>query len=121
MAEGQFLGARKAYVYTSDDGTTEYVLSLDETLATLTGVDLENYTGQDGVIPAPKRFKPRKVYWQSNDGKYRKKITCGTTDSTLYKANKSTTLTIDGVAGATTGRVGEKLTFVRAQANDPTP
>lgn len=116
MGLGQFLGPRLAYVYTSDDGSTEYVLQLDSTLATLTGVDLENYTGQSGVSPAPKRFEPRIVYWESNDGVYRKKLVCGTTNATLYATNTSTSLTIDGIAGKTTGRVGEKLTFIKAQA-----
>lgn len=115
MGVGQYLGERKTYVYTSDDTDTEYVLLLDETLATIDGCDLENYTGQAGVTPAPRRFKPRIVYWESNDGKYRKKLICGTTDATLYKSNSSTALTIDGIAGKTTGRVGEKLTFLKAQ------
>lgn len=119
MAVGQFLGPRKNYVYTADNGSTEYVLNLDETLGSITGCDLEIYTGQEGVSPAPKRFKPRIVYWESDDGKYRKRLTCGTTDATLYATNSSTNLTIDGVSGKTTGRVGEKLTFLKAAASNP--
>lgn len=117
MAVGQFLGPRAAYVYTSDDGTTEYVLQLDTTLASLDGTDLENYTGQEGVSPSPKRFQPRGVYWESNSGVYRKRIICGTTNSTLYASNVSVALTIDGEAGRTTGRVGEKISFIKAQSS----
>jgi len=116
MGVGQFLGPRLAYIYTADDGTTEYVLQLDSTLATIPGAALTNYTGQPGVSPAPRRFEPRIVYWESNDGVYRKRLVCGTTTATLYATNVSTSLTIDGIAGKTTGRVGEKLTFLKAQA-----
>lgn len=116
MGVGQYLGPRLAYVYTADDSTTEYVLQLDSTLAALEGVDLESYTGQEGVSPAPRRFQPRIVYWESNDGVYRKRLICGSTDATLYATNSSTALTIDGIAGKTTGRVGEKLTFLKAQS-----
>lgn len=118
MPEGQFLGSRKAYVYTADDATSEYYILLDETLASLAGVSLPAYTGQTGVQPLPKRFKPRIVYWESNDGVYRKRITCGSGAATLYAANTSQTLTIDGVDGRTTGRVGEKFSFVKLQVSE---
>jgi hypothetical protein len=114
MAEGQFLGTRSAYVYTTD-AEDLYILQLDDTLAALTGTDLEDYTGQADAKPAPKRFSPRIVYWESNDRSKRKRIVCGKGDSALYGQETSSKLTVDGVEGFTTGRVGEKLTYVRAK------
>lgn len=116
MPEGQFTGSRASYVYTSDTGAL-YVLQLDETLGDLTGVDLDAFDpGSPGAAtPKPTRFSPRGVYWQATatgfEGK-RKFLVCGTTDATLYDSNVRQTLTIDGVAGTTTGRRGEKLSFL---------
>jgi len=108
-----FTGTRSAYVYTNDDGTTEYIIELNDLLASVTGTDLEDYTGQAGAFPKPDRFEPRCVYWESDDKVYRKKIVCGTTDSALYKPTTSQAVTVNGVSGKTTGRVGEKITFLK--------
>lgn len=115
MAEGQFTGTRSQYVYTNDGGG-KYVLLLDDTLATLTGTGLTAYdpANPGGATPPPRRFKPRIVYWQGTQADFttkRKALVCGTTSGTLYTSVASQTLTIDGVAGKTTGRRGEKLTF----------
>lgn len=117
MAEGQFLGNRKAYVYTTDDGKTT-ILQLDDTIATLTGTGLVPYTNQTPDLPATYRFTPRVVYWESDDRKKRKRITCGTVSSSLYAKTVSAALTIDGVAGFTTGRVGEKISYLRPQSSE---
>lgn len=115
MAEGQFLGPRGSYVYTSDSGDS-YVITTDATLGALTGCDLTafNPASPGGATAAPKRFKPRGVYWKGTATGYekaRKFLICGTTDATLYDTTVGATLTIDGVAGVTTGRRGETLTF----------
>lgn len=112
MPEGQFTGPRSAYVYTTDDGKTT-VLLLDETIASLTGTGLVPYTNQAIDMPATYRFNPRIVYWQSEDRTKRKRITCGTNSASLYAKTVSASLTIDGIAGFTTGRVGEKLSYLR--------
>jgi len=112
MPEGQFSGSRSAYVYTSD-AEELYILQLDDTLASIAGTDLDDYTGQADAKPAPKRFKPRIVYWENTDRTKRKRIVCGKTDATLYAQEKSSSLTVDGTTGFTTGRVGEKLTYIR--------
>ena len=116
MPEGQFTGERKAYLYENDNGT-KYVMQLDGTLGDLTGSNLEDYTGQDGAQPKPTRFEPRGVYWQGKlgDRQVRKFIVCNASGSTLYESDTSQELTIDGVAGYTTGRRGEQLSFIRAQ------
>lgn len=115
MAEGQFLGARKTYVYTSDTGI-DMVFTLDATLGDLanTGLTVFDPAAPGDAIPKPLRFKPRGVYWQGTAAGYttkRKFITCGTVDADLYASNVRQTVTIDGIAGVTTGRRGEKLTF----------
>jgi len=105
-----FTGSRSAYVYESDGGG-QYALLLDEELAATAGTALVAYTNQTGVTPKPQRFKPRGVYWQGDTGQ-RKFIVCGKNDAALYAKNSSTALTIDGVAGKITGRVGERQTFI---------
>ena len=118
MPEGQFLGTRSAYVYTTD-AEDLYILQLDDTLASLAGTELDDYTGQANTKPAPKRFSPRIVYWESDDRTKRKRIVCGKPDAALYGQETSSALTIDGISGFTTGRVGEKLTYVKAKVADP--
>ena len=112
MPAGQFTGPRKKYAYTNDQDET-INLKLDETLATLAGTGLTaSVAGQGG--PKPTGFEPRGVYWKGTAAGYetaRKFIICGTTDATLYASDSPQALTIDGVAGITTGRRGERLTF----------
>ena len=112
MPEGQYLGSRQTYIYTSDN-LDEYFLVTDETLGDLAGTGLTAATTGSSASPMPKRFKPRIVHWEANDGSKRKRIICGKNDASLYADNKSATLTIDGIAGRTTGRVGEKMTYMR--------
>lgn len=116
MPEGQYTGQRKSYVYESDAGK-KYILLLDSTLAELAGTDLVAATADNAATasPVPKKFKPRVVFWQGtlNNRTVRKALICGTVTSTLYAKDTSADLTIDGVAGSTTGRRGEKLSFVK--------
>lgn len=112
MAESQFTGSRAVYEYTADSGTV-YLLTLDETLGGITGTGLTRATTGTTGINAPKRFEPRVVFWQGvlNGRIVRKSIVCNSS-GTLYN-DVSTALTIDEVDGSTTGRRGEKFTFVR--------
>lgn len=118
MPEGQFTGTRSGYVYVTDNGKT-LLLQLDDTLATLAGTGLTPYTGQviDGI--AALRFQPRVVYWESTDRTKRKRLICGSPTATLFSPSTAQNLTIDGIAGRTTGRVGEKISFVRIGVADP--
>ena len=115
MPEGQYSGQRKSYIYESDAGKT-YILLLDSTLASLANTGLVEATTANAATatPAPKRFKPRVVFWQGtlNGRVVRKALVCGDVTSTLYAKDTSQDVTIDGVAGSTTGRRGEKLSFV---------
>ena len=114
MPVGQFTGTRSKYVYTTDTDD-EYILELDDTLATLSpGLTAFNPASPGDATPAPRRFKPRGVHWQGTAAGFEKKrkfIICGKTDDALYDTTTSSTLTIDGAAGKTTGRRGETLTF----------
>lgn len=124
MPEGQFLGKKGSYIYTADSGAL-YVLRRDQTLATLPGVDLPPATvNSDNLQATPQGIKYRGVYWQSelNGRLVRKFIICGSVLSTLYEKDVSTDLTIDGVAGYTTGKKGEAVSFTRlALAPEPPP
>lgn len=115
MPEGQYSGQRKSYIYESDAGK-KYLLLLDSTLAGLanTGLVEANAENAATATPAPKRFKPRVVFWQGtlNNRTVRKALVCGDVTATVYAKDTSQEITIDGVNGSTTGRRGEKLSFV---------
>lgn len=112
MAVGQELGEKAVYLYVADDNNV-YYLSRDITLGDIPGVALERATTAsvaNGVLP--RRFKPRGVHWQAQVGnrRIRKFLICGNT-STLYRSEVGLALTIDGVAGSTTGRRGETASY----------
>lgn len=114
MPEGQFTGSRGKYVYEMDSGV-EIILELDETLADLSSTLTDFDPANPGTATAaPRRFQPRGVYWQATAANFegkRKFIVCGQSVDPLYATQVRQALTIDGVAGVTTGRRGEKLTF----------
>lgn len=115
MPEGQFSGSKSKYVYVSEAGDN-YILLLDDTLViTNAGLVLFDPAAPPAnSCPAPKRFKPRGVYWQATaagfEGK-RKFLVCGTAAAALYATSLSQEFAVDGVAGATTGRRGETQSF----------
>lgn len=104
---GNTLGERRYYRYV-DDGGDEFKYLTDEDLGAAM-----NATLNDTLPDLPRRFKPRYVLAEAViDGQdVKKKIISPTVDNTAYAANARTTITIDGTAFRTTGRVGEKRTF----------
>lgn len=114
MPTGQFTGPRDQYVYTTDTGA-KYVLTLDADLAGLSGgLTVFDPAAPGAAVPAPRRFRPRGVYWQGTAAGYttkRKFLVAGTPSDPIYASNTSQAITIDGVAGRTTGRRGERLSF----------
>lgn len=123
MPEGQYLGPKASYIYTSDNGT-QFVLLRDTNLALSALTGLELYTeGSTFAFSLPRKFRPRGVYWVGFVGQraVRKFIICGTLDATIYATDTSQPLTIDGVAGFTTSRYGEQYQYVRQSASVPVP
>lgn len=122
MPEGQFTGERKTYIYRTDNNEKKYLITTDATLGDLTGTGLVAATTANSTdaSPTPKGFKPRVVYWQGelDDVVKRKKLICGTTAATYYNSDVSQSITVDGVAGSTTGRRGERLTFPNLETAD---
>lgn len=123
MPEGQFQGKKDTYLYVSDDNKS-YLITRDVTLANIDGVDLVVATVQNSgnAGSLPKSFTPRGVYWQSTSAPIgaRKFLICGSRQAALYVESNSQPVTIDGVAGVTTGRKGETQTF-RRLTNAPAP
>lgn len=112
MPVGTFRKPPAPYKYTKDDGT-DIILCLDETVASATGNGMVKQTTASDLGGAPLRFEPRVVFWQAVvDGKKRRKEVVCQADSALFKKKGSSTLTIDGVAGVTTGRRGEQQSFI---------
>lgn len=119
MAEGQFLGKKKVYLYTDESGAV-YFLRLDSTLGDLPGTGLIPAVAGNTGLPAPKRFQPRGVFWQGTlNGEIKRKFLICASTGVLYQADSSQSLTIDGVAGVTTGRKGERLSYVRLPPAPP--
>ena len=132
MAEGQYTGERRTYIYDNDGGDKSYLVVLDSTLASLPGTGLVEATPATNATasPLPKRYKLRCIFWQGVLGAgdtrriVRKRVVCGSIDAPLYDSDISSQLTIDGVVGSTTGRKGEQMTFPRITGTDapePTP
>ena len=114
MPEGQFTGQRGQYLYTSDSDDI-YIITTDKTLGDLAvcGLTPATQANAANASPAPKRFKPRVSFWQGtlNGRVVRKALVCNVT-SDLNEDTTPRAVTIDGVAGSTTGRRGEKMSFV---------
>lgn len=114
MAEGQYLGGKRTYIYTADDNQS-YKILRDRTLGDLPGCDLDPATAAVPAPRLPRKFEPRGVYWQSNalvGRNYARKFLICNRNSTLYTSIDSTPLTIDGIEGATTGRRGEQASYL---------
>lgn len=115
MAEGQFLGSKTKVVYTTDAGKS-IVLNLDDDLV-VANSGLATYdpgSPPTNVVGKFPRFRPRGVYWQATAPGFegaRKFLIAGTNSATLYTADAPTTITVDGVAGITTGKRGEQYSF----------
>lgn len=115
MGEGQFSGTRSDYVYTTDTGA-KYVIEMDDTLGTQpnNGLTVFDPANPGTATPKPNKFNLRGVYWQGTAAGYegkRKFLVCGTLAATLYASNLRQTVSVDGVAGVTTGRKGESMSF----------
>lgn len=103
---GNFLGARRYYKYTTDTGE-EFKYQTDANLGEAVAAI------QDDTLPdLPRRFYPRYVLCEDDDGN-KKKVICPGLGTAPYLADHTTVVTIEGVSFKTTGRVGEKRTFGR--------
>jgi hypothetical protein len=115
MGLGQFTGSRGKFIYTSDSGK-EYILTLDTDL-NIVGSGLIPYdplTNATAQSP-PKGFRPRVVFWQATAAAFlgkRKSLVAGVAAEDLYSADAPQSFTVDGVAGTTTGKKGERLSFI---------
>lgn len=115
MPEGQFTGPRAKYVYTSDTGD-DIILRLDSSLVIPTSALTTYDPVEDTAATAkPLGFKPRGVYWQATATDFegrRKFLIAGDVSAGFYASNIPVAVTIDGVAGVTTGRRGEVLSYL---------
>jgi hypothetical protein len=115
---GNTLGSRGTYTYT-DDFDSEYLYTTDVDLATAVGAT----PATNAELPSlPSRFRPRGVYWEADTGE-RKFIIVPNIASSAW-ADASQTVTIDGLQGKTSGRRGERQSYLRltaAPTPDPTP
>jgi len=118
MAEGQFLGTKSVYVYT-DDSDVQYLVRMDSTLGALPELGMQAAVDADLTKPTlPKGFSTRKVLWEGLcEGVKRRKTLTANKTSSAYLAAGSTAFDISGSTnGATTGRVGEKKSYLRLPA-----
>lgn len=122
MTEGTRLGKRASYVYAADDGQL-FILALDATLGDLPGTGLTRYDGtQANVCKKPVGFKPRYVRWRAvlADGStINKEIICNDLAGGYYQSFATVQIPIGSDTGETTGRVGEKYSYIRATPGGP--
>lgn len=118
--DGNRLGARKRYLYETDDLSIFYIVTTDEDLAVAgagTGAaapveyDPANPPAGVTVCPPPRRFTPRCVFVQNDSVGARKNLVCFSSTADLYSASAPQTVDIDGLTFTSTGRKGEKLSF----------
>jgi hypothetical protein len=113
MGVGQFLGPKVKVKYIADSGEA-YLLTRDADLCgtAIEKVSLPVWNGTDEISFPPPRFKPRGCYWKSDAAPfYRKFLICGTQAAEAYDATAPIAITIDGIAGKTTGVRGERFTY----------
>lgn len=116
------VGSRGKYKYTMDDGTV-IKLRLDATYGDLTPCGLSPVATADNAGNKPSNFKPRVVFWIPNadiaaaDGQVarsreslRRELVCAA-DSPAFTSKDQFSISIDGIAGQTTGRRGEQISF----------
>lgn len=104
---GNRLGARATFSYTSDTGTV-YRLETDENLGLAGGLEVaDSGTGSQ----PPTRFEPRGLWCKSDAAPVVRRFVPCDVDFPAYASGVPTSITIDGEAFTTTGRVGEKLSF----------
>lgn len=115
MAEGSYTGTKGIYLY-EDDNAVSYLVRRDNTLAAVPEAGLTAAADADLTKPElPSRLQMRYVNWTGTcDGReVSKKLYCNI-DSPAYAAAGATPFNIDGSTdGSTTGRVGEKKSFLR--------
>lgn len=107
MADGNLLGSRRYYAYTSDTGA-QYKFQTDLDLGEAVGATLN-----DTLPNLPRRFKPRGTFVQGVvDGRrVRKFLICPTADNEVYSADVSQVVPVAGVNFFSTGRKGEQISF----------
>lgn len=123
MPEGQYLGTRVPVIYTSDDGTTQWIITIDATIQAIVelGLTLATTANAAGLTNPPQGFKPRYVNWTGDlsGRQVSKRLICGTTGAAAYATNSATAITIDGAAGNVCSRRGEELDFRILPAPSP--
>lgn len=102
-------GSKKWFVYTPDSGqpTTGYGILLDESnTEAINGTAAAPPTAANAPLTGmPKTIKPRRIYYQSNDGN--RVISCVALNTTIYNSIPANFRTIPDPIG------GGNLTFVR--------
>lgn len=113
--EGTILGPRRYYKYTSDDGNDYKILCDVDNAVAMQG------TTDDALVDLPRRYKPRGVYVETEEGN-RKFLIAWERSAIAYATNKTTTVTLKGEVWNTTGRTGERATFgVNKELTPPDP
>lgn len=109
---GNLLGERGTFVYTTDTGETVN-FSQDRSVGLAVGNTLAT-TSTRPVSVNNKYLQGRYVLAQLEDNpRVKKRIVIGSPTAASFDTETSTTLIINGQNFVTTGRVGEKASFLR--------
>lgn len=111
---GNRLGKRAAFDYETDDG--ESVLMVQDESVGLAIGNIKATEAQRATSVNSKYLRGRYVLLQlKSDPNVKKKVVVGDSTNAIFAADSTTDVTINGVVWATTGRVGEAVTFLQVE------
>lgn len=110
---GNLLGPRAVFEYTTDAlEVVSYVA--DRSVGLAVGNPLATNPGRPTSVNS-KYLRGRYVLLQlQSDPNVKKRVVIAESDNTLFAADSSQTVTINSVVWQTTGRVGERVSFLAA-------
>ncbi len=115
---GNTLGPRATFVYQTDS-QEDIVYQADRSVGLAVGNVLATTAQRPSSINT-RYLQGRYVLVEAqNDPSVRKKIFIGDPLNTLFAADSSQNVTINGVVFVTTGRVGERVSFLTVEEETP--
>ena len=118
---GNRLGERATFVYTTD-GSEDVVYQQDRSVGLAVGNTLATTSTRPTSVTG-RYLRGRYLLLQGKDNpEIKKKVVVGDIGNSLFAAEGSQEVTINGVVFVTTGKVGESVSFLRvseAEASEP--
>lgn len=115
---GNRLGERATFVYTTD-GSEDVVFQQDRSVGLAVGNTLATTSTRPTSVTG-RYLRGRYLLLQGKDDpNIKKKVVVGDIGNSLFAAEGSQEVTINGVVFVTTGKVGESVSFLRVSEGVP--